>query len=33
VPAGPSEVPQYTIKTPLDLLPLIEALEGEHEAK
>ena len=29
VPAGPSEVPQYTIKTPLDLLPLIKALERE----
>ena len=33
VPADPSEVPQHTIKTPLDLLPLIEALEREHEAK
>jgi len=33
VPADPSEVPQYTIKTPLDLLPLIEALEREREAK
>ena len=33
VPADPSEVPQYTIKTPLDLLPLIEGLEREHEAK
>jgi HAD superfamily hydrolase (TIGR01549 family) len=30
VPADPSEVPQYTIKMPLDLLPLIEALERQH---
>ena len=33
VPADPSEVPQYTIKTPLDLLPLIEALEREKEMR
>ena len=33
VPADPSEVPQYTIKMPLDLLPLIEALEREHFAQ
>jgi putative hydrolase of the HAD superfamily len=33
VPADPSEVPQYTIKMPLDLLPLIETLEAEHEAR
>jgi putative hydrolase of the HAD superfamily len=32
VPADPSEVPQYTIKAPLDLLPLIEALERDHRA-
>jgi len=32
VPADESEVPQYTIKEPLDLLPLIEALEQDHEA-
>jgi putative hydrolase of the HAD superfamily len=32
VPADPSEVPQYMIKAPLDLLPLIEALERDHRA-
>jgi putative hydrolase of the HAD superfamily len=32
VPANPSEVPQHTIKMPLDLLPLIEGLESEHMA-
>jgi hypothetical protein len=31
VPATPLEVPQYTIKAPLDLLPLIEALERDHK--
>jgi HAD superfamily hydrolase (TIGR01549 family) len=30
VPADPSEVPQHTIKTPLDLLPLIAGLERQH---
>ena len=30
VPANSSEVPQHTIKMPLDLLPLIERLEHEH---
>jgi putative hydrolase of the HAD superfamily len=30
VPANPLEVPQYTIKAPLDLLTLIEALERDH---
>jgi putative hydrolase of the HAD superfamily len=29
-PADPSEVPQHTIKMPLDLLPLIDRLEREH---
>ena len=32
LPANPSEVPQHTIKIPLDLLPLIERLEREHRA-
>ncbi|UCC88663.1 MAG: HAD-IA family hydrolase [Anaerolineales bacterium] len=32
VPAGPIEVPQYTIKVPPDLLPLIETLEQEQAA-
>ena len=32
VPANPLEVPQYTIKAPLDLLPLIETLERDHSA-
>jgi putative hydrolase of the HAD superfamily len=32
VPADGSEVPQHTIKTPLELLPLIESLERELEA-
>lgn len=31
VPADPSEIPQHTIKRPLDLLPLIEAVERQHE--
>jgi len=31
VPADTLEVPQYTIKAPLDLLPLIEALERDHK--
>jgi len=31
VAADPSEVPQYTIKMPLDLLPLVEGLERQHE--
>ena len=31
VPADPSEIPQYTIKMPLDLLPLVERLEREHK--
>jgi len=31
-PADESEVPQHTVKTPLDLLPLIESLEREHGA-
>jgi putative hydrolase of the HAD superfamily len=30
VPADDSEVPQYTIKTPAELLPLIERLEDER---
>jgi putative hydrolase of the HAD superfamily len=30
VPADSTEVPQYTIKTPLGLLPIIEELELEH---
>lgn len=30
VPADRSEVPRYTIKKPLDLLPLIESLERLH---
>ena len=30
LPSTPSEVPQHTIKMPLDLLPLIEKLESEH---
>jgi HAD superfamily hydrolase (TIGR01549 family) len=30
VPLNESEVPRYTIKQPLDLIPLIEALEREH---
>jgi putative hydrolase of the HAD superfamily len=33
VPAGPLEVPQYTIKMPLDLLPLIKELEREAEVR
>jgi putative hydrolase of the HAD superfamily len=33
VPTDPAEVPQYTIKTPLDLLPLIERVEREQAAK
>jgi len=33
VPAHPSEVPQHTIKVPLDLLPLVEALERQHESR
>jgi putative hydrolase of the HAD superfamily len=32
VPAEPSEAPQHTIKTPFDLLPLIETLERQHES-
>lgn len=31
VPADESEVPQHTIKMPLELLPLIESLERERE--
>ena len=31
VPADPSEVPDYTIGKPLELLPLIERLEAERE--
>jgi putative hydrolase of the HAD superfamily len=30
VPADASEVPQYTIKAPLDLLPVLKSLEREH---
>jgi putative hydrolase of the HAD superfamily len=30
-PAEPSEVPQHTIKLPLDLVPVIEALERERD--
>jgi putative hydrolase of the HAD superfamily len=33
VPAHPSEVPQHTIKLPLDLLPLVEALERQHVSR
>jgi putative hydrolase of the HAD superfamily len=33
VPADASEVPQHTIKTPLELLPLIESLEREFDAQ
>ncbi|GAB4536171.1 MAG: hypothetical protein Kow0063_21300 [Anaerolineae bacterium] len=33
VPAGPLEVPCYTIKTPLELLPLIEDLERQQARK
>jgi len=32
VPADDSEIPRYTIRTPMGLLPLLEALDGaEHE--
>jgi putative hydrolase of the HAD superfamily len=33
VPADPLEIPQYTIKIPLDLLPLIKELEREAGAR
>ena len=33
VPADPSEVPQYTIKLPLDLVPIIAALERERDPR
>jgi putative hydrolase of the HAD superfamily len=33
VPAESAEIPQYTIKTPLDLLPLIEELESKAETR
>ncbi len=33
VPADPSEVPQHTIKLPLDLIPVIAALERERDPR
>ena len=32
VPADPSEVPQYTIETPLELLPLLDSLERNEDS-